>query len=343
MKIPMIPSTERPTCLGSGLVVLDVILRANSTKPEFFAGGSCCNVLTILAYLGWRSFPIARLGCDIEGNRIVEDMRMWGVRDRFIEKDHEMHSPRIIHKIYAGNNPKHSFSLKCFHGRWLPRQKSFRLDSLKRIESKLPSADIFYFDRATPSSLKLALRQKEMGALIVFEPPKLLHNKNFKACLEISDVLKHCYDSELEDWQYTRPPIEIQTRGKMGLRYRANMLSQTKWTALPAFNVNKLTDAAGSGDWLTAGLIHALRYNGRKGRITNKNLQDALLFGQCLAALNCHYSGARGLMYNILPNQLRALVSTVMVGRSPKQTLEESPAFQYKTDLSSKCKVCLCR
>lgn len=343
-RIPSIPSTEEPTCLGTGLVVLDVILHANSTKPEFLAGGSCCNVLTILAYLGWRSFPIARLGCDVEGDRIIEDMRMWGVSDRFIKRDHEMHSPRIIQKIYAGDNPKHSFSLRCVHGRWLPQQKSFRLDSLRHIENMIPPADVFYFDRATPSSLKLARHQKEMGALVVFEPPKLLSNKNFKACLEISDILKHCFDSELEDRQYPRPPLEIQTRGKMGLRYRSNMLSQTEWTVLPAFSVSELVDAAGSGDWLTAGLIHALRHKDTWSNITNEILQDALCYGQSLAALNCLCSGARGLMYSISPSQLQVLVSKVMSGQSPKQALGESPTTsKYKTNLSSRCKVCLCR
>ena len=342
--IPSSRSTKKPICLGSGLVTLDVIFRADSDKPEFLAGGSCCNVLTILSYLGWRSFPIARLGSDVEGDRIVEDMRVWGVQDRFIERDRETHSPRIIQKTYAGENPRHIFSLRCSHRRWLPREKPFRLYSLKRIEGDIPPAHVFYFDRSTPSSLELARRQKRLGALVVFEPPKLLENKNFEACLEISDIFKHCYNAELETCHYARPPLEIQTRGKMGLRYRSSMLSQTEWTELPAFDVNGLVDAAGSGDWLTAGLIHALRQNGVGGIFTDKSLQEALCFGQCLAALNCLCSGARGLMYRVSLAQLRILVSEIMSDKSVRLTLEGITArTRFGAGLSSRCRICLCQ
>ena len=278
-KIPTGRDTDEPMCLGSGMIALDVIFRVDSNEPEFQAGGSCCNILTILSYFGWRSFPIARLGCDVEGDRILEDMRAWRVQNEFMERDRAIQSPRIIQRIYAGKNPRHSFSFRCSHGRWLPRLRSFRLDSLKRIQGAIPLAQVFFFDRATPSSLALARSQKKRGALVVFEPPKLVDNKNFKACLEVSDIFKHCYASGLDDCQYARPPLEIQTRGKRGLRYRANILSQTEWTTLPAFDVGGLIDAAGSGDWLTAGLIHTLGRNGVWQNITDESLQDALCSG----------------------------------------------------------------
>ena len=335
---------ERPTCLGSGFVTLDVIFRANSKKPEFLAGGSCGNVLTILSYLGWKSFPIARLGCDVEGDRILEDMKSWGVQDQFIERDHATHSPRVIQRIYAGENPRHSFSLRCTHGRWLPHRKSFRLDSLKRIESNIPPAHVFYFDRATPSALELARRQKRLGALVVFEPPKLLDDKNFKACLDISDIFKHSYDARLKDDHHARPPIEIQTRGKMGLRYRSSITPKTEWVDIPAFDVSRLVDAAGSGDWLTAGLIHALGRSGTWHDVAYRNLQDALDFGQGLAALNCLCPGARGLMYRVPSEQLHTLVLEITSGKNVSLSLDGiSVRAKRKVGLSSKCRICLCK
>ena len=342
-RTPSNHSINRPLCLGSGLVALDVIFHADSDKPAFLAGGSCCNVLTILSYFGWRSFPIARLGCDVEGDRIVEDIGIWGVQDRFIERDPKTQSPRIIQKIHSGKNPKHSFSLRCAHGRWLPRYKTFRLNSLKRIESEIPPAHVFYFDRASPSSLELARHQKKLGALIVFEPPKFLDNKNFRACLEVSDIFKHCYETYLEDSQCVQPPLEIQTRGKAGLRYRSSILSQTKWTEVPAFQVDNLIDAAGSGDWLTAGLIQMLGNNGAWKCLTDASLQNALCFGQCLAALNCFCPGARGLMYRVSMQQLYSMVSEIMTGRSVKQALDTVTAKTIlRTSLSSRCRICPC-
>lgn len=336
--------SERPTCLGSGLVVLDVIFRAGSDEPEFLAGGSCCNVLTILSYFGWRSFPFARLGGDIEGDRIVEDMRTWGVQDRFIVRERGARSPRIIQRIRAGRNPGHSFSFRCSHGRRLPSPRPLRLDSLGGMEDRIPPARVFYFDRAAPSSLALARRQKKLGSLVVFEPPRILSGTIFKECLEVADVLKYCRGSVREDGGRARPPLEIQTSGKAGLRYRSGMLSQTEWTELPAFGVDGLIDAAGSGDWLTAGLIQELARNGALRGATDRILRDALRFGQCLAALNCLCSGARGLMCRVPPEQVRALASEIISGRDVRQALEGVPAAAGRgAGMSSGCRVCLCR
>jgi len=91
---------DNPICLGSGLIALDVIYDNKKTKPNFLAGGSCGNVLTILSYLDWQSYPIARLGNDPEGKRIIEDMKKWKVNTKFIEQESGTHSPRIIERIF---------------------------------------------------------------------------------------------------------------------------------------------------------------------------------------------------------------------------------------------------
>lgn len=332
------------TCMGSGLAVLDVIFRAGSDEPKFMAGGSCCNVLTILSYLGWKSFPVVRLGCDVEGDRIVEDMMAWGVQDKFIERDPRINTSRIIQRTHAGENPRHVFSLRCVHGRWLPDMRVFRLDSLRRIEDKIPSVNVFYFDRAVPSALEIAKRQKQLGALVVFEPPRFLNDKNFRACLEVTDIFKHCSDVEPEDYGCARPPLEIQTRGRDGLRYRADMLSQTEWTQIPALDVDGFVDASGSGDWLTAGLIHALMQKRRRQEITEANLRDSLLFGQSMATLNCLCSGARGLMYRVTRRRLKGLIAKVLSGKGAGQTLLNGSAdIQQRSKFSSRCRICLCR
>ena len=248
-------------------------------------------------------------------------------------------------KYILEKNIRHSFSLRCTHGKWLPDRKSFLLDSLKQIENKIPPSNVYYFDRSTPSALLLARQQKEKGALIVFEPPRLLDDKNFKSCLDISDIVKHCYDLKSDNNSLNmKIPLEIQTMGEKGLRYRANILGHTKWTELPSFSVNNLVDAAGSGDWLTAGLIHELGQNGSKWKITDKKLQSALRIGQCLAALNCHFNGARGLMYHISCSQLQELVQSIITNKeNVEKVLEKnSTKTKTKTKLSSKCKICLC-
>ena len=60
----------RPVAVGTGLLALDVIVNAETEgPPQCFAGGSCGNVLTILSYLDWNTFPVARLSQGLATDR----------------------------------------------------------------------------------------------------------------------------------------------------------------------------------------------------------------------------------------------------------------------------------
>ena len=62
-----------PSVVGTGLVALDVLLNGDIEHPRLYAGGTCGNVLTILAWLGWSAFPAARVGADDAGRRVSTD------------------------------------------------------------------------------------------------------------------------------------------------------------------------------------------------------------------------------------------------------------------------------
>lgn len=328
-----------PVCVGSGLIALDVIYRDRSAKPNFLAGGSCGNVLAILSYLGWDSYPIARLGDDVEGRRIIEDMKKWGVKTKFIQQEPGIDSPRIIERVFAGAKPHHKFHFKCEHGNWLPGRKPFLLKSLELIQDKIPAADVMYFDRATPSAYELARRLKQGNTIIVFEPPKLLDDPVFMRCLGIADVVKHCYKAQDEESEISIP-LEIQTKSEDGLRYRTNFLRSGKWRSLPSFPAYDPADAAGSGDWLTAGLIHRMRRHRTIQSMSRKQLEDALDFGQALASINCSYVGARGMMYCLPKERIIRLAGRHMRGK--RLELIRVRTTRTKSRLAEKCRVCLC-
>ena len=71
-----------------------------------------------------------------------------------------------------------------------------------------------------------------------------------------------------------------------------------RWSFLPAFDVEEVRDAAGSGDWCSGALIHTIGRAGRAGlaRLRRTEVENGLRLGQGLAALNCMLEGARGLM-----------------------------------------------
>ena len=75
------------SCAGTGFIVLDVIRNSvgNNSTEKRFAGGSCGNVLTILAYFGWNANAVGRIGDDHAGRELVADLGKWGVETKLLE------------------------------------------------------------------------------------------------------------------------------------------------------------------------------------------------------------------------------------------------------------------
>lgn len=333
---------SKPICIGTGLVVLDAIYDDQYEDPTFLAGGSCCNVLTILSYLGWNTFPLARLGTDPEGDRIIEDMRRWGVSTRFVKRDSEIYSPRIIERVCGGSKPHHKFYLKCEHGLSLPRRKALTLKHLESISDALPRPNVFYFDRADQAALKAAASFKKQGSIIMFEPLNVLEGSTFARCVELADIVKYCYTQSSKTRNLmTDVPLEIQTRGAKGLLYKARFLDDKGWISVDAIPAPRLVDATGSGDWLTAGLIYTLQHAGPKLASSKKELLHSLKFGQTLASINCGFIGARGTMYALDKNRLLSIIKDVEFGNKIPHVI--SRKSRIKASVSSiKCRVCTC-
>lgn len=86
------------------------------------------------------------------------------------------------------------------------------------------------------------------------------------------------------------------------------------WLTLPAFEVEVFKDAAGSGDWCTAGFIYHIGQNGSAGLLNCNDdaIAAALQYGQALGALNCSFEGARGGMYALERKVLDEYASSIL-------------------------------
>ena len=293
------------TCVGAGMTTLDIV-HNGSGRPDVYAGGSCTNVLTILSWLGWRAVNVARLGADPEGKTVIADMARWGVVTDHISMEKGIETPRIIENL----NPdgKHSFSLRCRHGKWLPWHRPFLLRNVGRVFDVVGVPDVFYFDRATPAALEMARHFGETGSVVVFEPQRINNKRIFAECLKATDVLKHCRRQAERDADHgIIPPLEIQTMGADGLRYRAGFLNGG-WRHMGAVNAAGVVDASGSGDCLTAGFINMI---GRPWDSTRQEIEKALRFGQALAAINCGFAGPRGIMYGMSAGALSSCIGDI--------------------------------
>ena len=93
---------------------------------------------------------------------------------------------------------------------------------------------------------------------------------------------------------------------------------------MPAYPVVDMVDEAGAGDWCTAGIISAL---GQKGATTfwqtePQQLEQALMLGQAMAAVNCNFPSARGAMYSIALPDMNSMATGLMEGKLDRNGTE---------------------
>ncbi len=293
---------SRPICVGIGLVALDVVFNGKRNLPiGFYAGGSCGNVMAILSYLGWETFPIARLRNNTAGNMLLRDLENFGVNNSLISLKDDGSTPIIIHRVLHDKegNPKHRFEFRDPEtGSYLPSYKPVLSACVDTIFENKPPASVFYLDRVNRASVEMAKKSKGQGSFVFYEPSSYKDDKLHNECLLYADIVKFSND-RISNYQELFPvcqrELEIMTLGDKGLVYRR--WKQTEWTSIPAYQIPCLVDAAGSGDWCTAGIIYHLFSQTTNNTFEIKKVEASLNFGQELAALNCLFFGARGVMY----------------------------------------------
>lgn len=340
-----------PIAVGSGLIALDIIIDGwESESPLLSAGGSCGNIMSILAYLGWQAFPMARLGNDLAAKALVDDLSKFGVRLDFLQREEKGHTPIVIETIPVGMSVSrtHFFSFTCPHcGAQLPRHRAILKSSVQHIISRLPQPSVFYFDRISRAAIEIAKTYAARGALIIFEPSSMRSGKLFRECIQVAHVVKYSHErigNTPDSIGNKCPLLQIETLGAYGLRFRltTEIVQSSDWEYLETYRVDDLKDEAGSGDWCTAGVIHVLGQEGVKSLAeANKELVlRALSFGQALGALNCRFEGARGGMYSLSYTQLESAVQDIMAGREPCTTAQRKIPEVVEKLLQSICGNC---
>lgn len=299
-------------CVGAGLVVLDIILNDNKkTEPLLMAGGSCGNVLTILSFLGWDSYPVVRLDGSEATQLILEDLIKNNVKTSLISKKADESVPIIIHRILndRNDNSKHRSEFRSpMTGNWLPNFKPILDNNLSDLKSKLPLASFYYFDRLNRSSIELAKINKKNGATIFFEPSSIDNEKMFAEALAITDIIK-ISNNRISDYknkfQETDVTLEIITLGPEGLDFR---YKNNEWSHSESIKIDRFINSAGAGDWCSAGIIETLSEIPKYlDNLNNEEILDCLNYGQKLGAINCLYSGTRGLMEYMDKKELNRL------------------------------------
>lgn len=328
-------SKVRPVVVGTGLVALDVVIADDAAaEPLLCAGGTCGNVLTALAFLGWDAYPVARLRADAASKRVIDDLAHWGVKLDFVSKSETGSTPVVVQHIRQHGNGErsHKFSRRCpTCGNWLPWYKAVKAAAIPDLSPRLPKADVFYFDRTSRGAVTLAEHARDSGALVVFEPSAESDTGLLNDALAAAHVVKIAADRLRGNeavLSASGPALLIETLGSKGLRYSATARGGKRvWKPLPAFPVKGLRDSAGAGDWCTAGIIDRL---GRIGAdqladASAAALEEAIRFGQAMAAWTCRYDGARGGMYAASREQFDHAIADIIRGKTDTPARQVSP------------------
>lgn len=292
--------------LCAGYVALDLISYEELLTHR--AGGTAANVAANLAFLGWRARVAGVLGADAAGRAVVSDLK-----DSEVDVDDiELRSggtPLVVHEIRAKG---HRFYFHCPEcGRRFPKYRPLDEPTARSLAERL-QPDLFFFDRASKSTAILAEELGNKGTIVMFEPST--NGREFQRCFEAAHIFK--YSSErssaiAELRSRTLPKLEIVTDGKRGVRATLGNAS----IQLPAFEV-EVIDAAGAGDWTTAGLVWRLLDHDPEAwseTIVRTALRDA----QALAAINCAYPGARAASEHLTKSEMLAVARKLIADQSP--------------------------
>jgi sugar/nucleoside kinase (ribokinase family) len=336
---------QKPRLLTAGFLALDVVFGLENSEPKCYAGGTCGNVATALAFLGWDVSPLARLSDDAAGGVVRRDLERWGVKTQYLRLSPVAPTPIVLERIDRSKNgvPKHRFLWNCPDcGAYFPPYRAILRSQLDLIQQKVNKPDVFFTDRVSRSTVELARHFRAEGSMVYFEPSGTGDPKLFREMLKHSTVLKYSAQRarSFSDLLHSHNALlEIETFGEDGLRFRMRR-SFASWHSLQAHEV-AIKDTAGSGDWTTVGLLSALFQNGKSNlaSATRQDITAALEHGQAIAALNCQFEGARGAMYQLTRTRFLEAVGAIE-GKTPSTRKERRISLSQGMSTSAVCPSC---
>lgn len=335
---------------GAGLITLDIIVQEQEPPSvAHAAGGTCGNVIAALAFLGWETTAVGRLGKDAAGRAIRQELTRLGVSGHQLTAEEHLNSARIVQFLSERRGTiSHRYGFSCpACGHPFSRFRPPTREQAEAVLAKQQAPDVFFFDRVSSAILALAAEFRKRGALVYFEPSGGGRPEEFAKALEAAHIVKYSADRMRHVGTRLRAlpgqRLEIETRGAKGLRFRWLGDGQSHaWQSQPAFKVRMLRDSAGAGDWCTAGLLYQLDW--KKGRefeaLKRDELAQAMMFGQALAALNCQHVGARGVTANVDSASMLNSVAVVQASGTT-DTPSNVRSLKAMTRHGVSCETCL--
>ncbi|MBZ0254931.1 hypothetical protein K8I31_02645, partial [bacterium] len=237
-----------------------------------------------------------------------------------IVKDGAVDTP-IYSETFDENG--HCFQRQCLQcDAPSPEVKALDDAAMQAAIQQLPDAvEAVVIERDFPSALQLAKTCRQRGALIYVELNRMSDEDRCLELISLAHIYKYARDRcGMLPAQDATPsvPLEIETMGGKGLRYRCN---GGGWRCVPATVDVRFVDAAGSGDWVSAMILNHVARNGASGFDLSASFEMILAQAQAEAAENGKYIGARGRLYSQRTIQ-KGLDFCPACGNEPIQVLD---------------------
>lgn len=302
-------------CLGSGIYNLDtIVVREYPEGPavkKFVdrvvadeVGGTCGNVMCLLAAFGLETYPQASLDDSPEGMKIREDLDRYGCNLRFVTNTPGGGTTllRVTHKQNPDGSSKISVRAGSPGGSRFPKRKFLRardqapafVDTL--ITEFIP--EFYFFDDPAAGHRYIARELRSKGTTVYFEPSAISTKADLE-CVSLSDIIKFSNEN-VPDTSFAdafNDKLFIQTCGKDGLRFK---LLDGEWKQLSGVPNDNVVDTEGAGDWTTAAAIYGIVQTGKRFyELTEEDIIPILTQAQKLASMKVSHLGTKGALEDL--------------------------------------------
>ena len=287
--------------LGAGFSCVDIINCGN--VPKISLGGTAANVITVLARFGLETQFLTSEYCGELGEWYKNALQIRNIEPIYFQKSKKRIST-VLEEINTFNGD-HRFKTLCpvcghkFVNVILPPS-----EKINQIEKMMKSMNLFFYDRFS-SGIKL-LADVNLDGWNVYEPNSFRMYENLLNGCKVADIIKFSEERIpdkicqclLKDLKTSRTKLVIVSLGRKGVKFSCKKGEcWGAWQYLPGIECKKVVDAAGAGDWLTAGFLYKLILEfPHQQEVVNDMVNEKLQFAQRLAAAACNYIGAQGIL-----------------------------------------------
>lgn len=262
-------------------------------------GGTCGNIMCMLARLGWNAYPQVKLIDTAEGHKLADSLASYGCETKYVYFAEKGGFSGITCTHRRNNKTgEHELGLRSFG----PNGSQFRKIAELRARDEVPdflntlseAPDVYFFDHNEAGPRKIAEELRRHGSLIYYECENNRDWNKFIKSVQVADIVKFS-DENVPDISFSneyKNKLFIQTQGAKGLQFK---LRDGEWIHVNPIQVSDVIDWEGCGDTITAVFLYELGKLGlpKVSELSEEQILSALTAATEKAARCTQYYGSK--------------------------------------------------